>query len=248
MTRSPLRDAWRTLVPEPDSPHGPLPAVLIALTLVSGLVNSFSYLALDRVFVGNMTGNIIFIAFSLSGDREFSVPASVAALVAFLAGTVVAGQVSRRLVDPHRGKKLLVLASVQTGLMLAAFLFEQLAGHPYAGDGPFVLIGLTGLGMGVQAGLVHRLAVPDLPTLVMPTPLTGMSVDGWVGGGPGGKVGRRLVSVLSLAAGALLGALLTLGAHAGFALGAAVLVLVVITGTAIPLSRSPRAWTVPTTR
>jgi hypothetical protein len=49
MTRMPLRDAWRTLVPDLDAPHGPLPAVLVALTVVTGLVNAFSYLALDRV-------------------------------------------------------------------------------------------------------------------------------------------------------------------------------------------------------
>ena len=247
MTRTSLRDAWRTLVPDLDAPHGPLPAVLVALTVVSGLVNAFSYLALNRVFVGNMTGNVVFIAFSLSGDREFSVPASIAALIAFLVGTVLAGQVSRRLVDPHRGKKLLVLVGIQAALLLAAFGYAEIAADPFHGSGPYVLIGLAGAGMGVQAGLVHRLAVPDLTTLVMTTTLTGMSVDSWVGGGPDGKVGRRLVSVLSLAVGALLGTLLTLHGRPALNLLAAVLILLAITAAAIPMSRSHRAWTTPTT-
>ena len=37
---------------------GPLPAVLVALTVVTGVVDAVSYLALGHVFVANMTGNV----------------------------------------------------------------------------------------------------------------------------------------------------------------------------------------------
>jgi Protein of unknown function (DUF1275) len=49
--------AWRevatTLRPPPDSPDGPLPPLLLALTLVTGLVDATSYLKLGHVFVAH---------------------------------------------------------------------------------------------------------------------------------------------------------------------------------------------------
>jgi uncharacterized membrane protein YoaK (UPF0700 family) len=38
--------------------HGPLPALLLLLTIGTGLIDAISILGLGRVFVANMTGNI----------------------------------------------------------------------------------------------------------------------------------------------------------------------------------------------
>ena len=35
--------------------------------MITGLVDSFSYLVLGHVFVANMTGNVVFFAFALAG-------------------------------------------------------------------------------------------------------------------------------------------------------------------------------------
>ena len=43
--------------------------MLLALTVVTGLVDSFSYLVLGHVFVANMTGNVVFLAFALVGAK-----------------------------------------------------------------------------------------------------------------------------------------------------------------------------------
>lgn len=40
--------------------HGPLPLLLLRLTMMTGLVDVFSYLVLGHVFVANMTGNVLF--------------------------------------------------------------------------------------------------------------------------------------------------------------------------------------------
>ena len=54
-----------------DEKHGPLPALLLLLTIVTGLVDAASILALGRVFVANMTGNVVFVGFAPgSGRRE----------------------------------------------------------------------------------------------------------------------------------------------------------------------------------
>jgi uncharacterized membrane protein YoaK (UPF0700 family) len=37
------------------------------MTVVTGLVDALSYLALGHVFVGNMTGNVVFLGFALAG-------------------------------------------------------------------------------------------------------------------------------------------------------------------------------------
>jgi len=38
--------------------HGPLPALLLLLTVATGVVDAVSILALGRVFIANMTGNV----------------------------------------------------------------------------------------------------------------------------------------------------------------------------------------------
>ena len=48
----------QTLVPRGEVKHGPLPLLLVAMTLITGLVDAFSYLVLGHVFVANMTGNV----------------------------------------------------------------------------------------------------------------------------------------------------------------------------------------------
>ena len=70
----------QTLVPRGEVKHGPLPPLLIAMTLVTGLVDAFSYLVLGHVFVANMTGNVVFLAFALAGAPGFSILASLVAL------------------------------------------------------------------------------------------------------------------------------------------------------------------------
>src|SRR5437899_11863533 len=82
--RRPLRDAWRTIVPSAEDPHGPLSPLLLGLTVVTGLVGAFSYLVLGHVFVANMTGNVVFLGFALAGAAGFSVSASLSAIGAVL--------------------------------------------------------------------------------------------------------------------------------------------------------------------
>jgi hypothetical protein len=66
--------------PRAGSGHRRLPALLVGLTVVTGLVDAVSYLALGHVFVANMTGNIVFLGFALAGAPGLSAPASLAAL------------------------------------------------------------------------------------------------------------------------------------------------------------------------
>jgi uncharacterized membrane protein YoaK (UPF0700 family) len=64
--------------------HGPLPALLLLLTFGTGLIDAISILGLGRVFVANMTGNVVFIGFALAGAPGYSLWGSLVALVVSL--------------------------------------------------------------------------------------------------------------------------------------------------------------------
>jgi hypothetical protein len=56
--------------------------------------------------------------------------------------------------------------------------------------------------------IVRRLVVPDLPTTVLTTTLTGVAADSSLAGGNNPRIGRRVASVLLTFAWAAIGALL----------------------------------------
>lgn len=172
-----LREARGTLVPDLAGPHGPLPPLLLALTLVTGLVDAFSYLVLGRVFVANMTGNVVFMGFSLAGASGFSVTASVLSLAAFAVGALLGGRLAHA-VPGHRGRLLLAVTAAQTALVAAAWVLAALAELPARGGARAALIVLLALAMGGQNAVVRRLAVPDLTTTVLTMTITGMASDG----------------------------------------------------------------------
>ena len=74
-----------------DPAHGPLPALMLVLTVLTGVVDAVSILSLGRVFVANMTGNVVFIGFAVAGASGFSLAASISALAGFLAGAAMGG-------------------------------------------------------------------------------------------------------------------------------------------------------------
>jgi hypothetical protein len=67
---------------------------LLGLTVVTGIVDAVSILSLGRVFVANMTGNVVFIGFALARAPGFSLSASLSALVGFCS------RLARRPADP----------------------------------------------------------------------------------------------------------------------------------------------------
>ncbi|MGW4162090.1 YoaK family protein [Streptomyces sp. NPDC004788] len=204
--RTLLVQAARTLVPPKGDRHGPLPPVLLALTVVTGLVDAVSFLGLGHVFVANMTGNVVFLGFALAGGAELSAPASAAALAAFLAGAAFGGRFGLRFggrlrFGAHRGRLLASAMAVQSALVAVA-LGTAGAAHGRTGTGvEYTPIVLLALAMGLQNAVARRLGVPHLVTTVLTMTLTGIAADP----GPGG---RRVLNVLAMFLGALAGAAL----------------------------------------
>src|SRR6266516_1590236 len=141
---APLTEAWRTVVPAADDPHRPLPPLLLGLTVVTGLVDAFSYLVLGHVFVANMTGNVVFLGFALAGAAGSSIPASFSALGAFSLGAVSGGRFGRRF-GRHRGHLLAASCGLEALLVASSLAVTASVGGPGSGIARFALIGLLGL-------------------------------------------------------------------------------------------------------
>lgn len=237
-----LKDAWQTVAPPRDNPHGPLPLLLVLMTIVTGLVDAFSYLQLGHVFVANMTGNVVFLSFALGGAPGFLWWASLLAIFTFIAGAFLGGWIAHTR-GRHRGRHLLIAAGLQTVFVLASFVVALLLPTPYDDAALVPLIVLLGMGMGLQNATARALAVPDLTTTVLTLTITGISADSSAAGGTSSKIGRRLVSIISMFLGGLIGVLLIEAHHGAWVLLAATALLVVITAVAASVAKTAAAWT-----
>src|SRR2546422_5207730 len=79
------------------SPEPILLPLLLGLTVVTGLVDAVSFLALGHVFTANMTGNVVFLGFAIAGAKDLSVARSSTALIAFMLGAALGGRMSTRM-------------------------------------------------------------------------------------------------------------------------------------------------------
>jgi uncharacterized membrane protein YoaK (UPF0700 family) len=219
--------------------HGPLPAILLLLTFGTGLVDALSILGLGRVFVANMTGNVVFVGFALAGAPGFSLAGSLVALAAFLVGAWGGGLLAARSAR-HRGRLLRDALLVQTGLLLAALLLWGVLVGTGAG---LTVLGVAALALGVQNSVVRRLAVPDMTTTVLTMTLTGIGAD--LRRGDVATAVRRLVTVGCMLAGAVAGAVVVLRAGVEAGLVAVTAVTAVALVAAALAARGEPAWAVP---
>jgi uncharacterized membrane protein YoaK (UPF0700 family) len=204
---------WRDLVADPA--HGPLPAVLLVLTFVTGVVDAVSILSLGRVFVANMTGNVVFIGFALGGAAGFSLVASFAALAGFIVGALGGGRLATRFpVRPDLIRAGLGLEAVflAVALVVAAPGLTDLSRDFVAAA--------AAVAMGTQNSVVRALKVPDLTTTVLTLTLTGIAAD--IRTAPRAVTVRRVLAVVTMLLGALVGAVLVLQVNPVAGLGLAV--------------------------
>lgn len=236
-----LMEARQTLIPHNEVRHGPLPPLLVAMTLVTGLVDAFSYLVLGHVFVANMTGNVVFLAFALAGASGFSILASLVALGSFLLGSFAGGILGSRL-GQHRGHLLSIAAVLQTLLLIAATVLAALSGNQVSAGYSYGLIIVLGITMGIQNATARTLAVPDLTTTVLTLTIVGIGADSRLAGGSGSKAGRRSIAVAAMFVGALIGSLLIFHVSIVYPLVCAFVILASVSVITRLLSKSDPAW------
>ncbi len=179
---------------------------LALLTFATGLVDAASVLGLGHVFTANMTGNVVFLGFSLVGAGRVATVDCLAALGAFLLGALVGGRLAARNV-PFR-----TAIALETVLLLGAAAIAgagAIAGAtPDTGSARLPVIALLASSMGIQNASVRRLGVADMTTTVLTLTLTGLAADSLLAGGTNPRLARRLSAVGLMLTGGLAGALL----------------------------------------
>ena len=105
--------------------------MLLALTLLTGLVDAVSYRALGHGFVANRTGNVVFLGFAVAGGRGLLAVASLIALGAFVLGAMGGGRIAARS-SRHRGRHLRTAIFIALPLFALAVVIAAVAGQPVA--------------------------------------------------------------------------------------------------------------------
>lgn len=234
----------RRSFPGTGTEDGPLVTLLILLTVVTGVVDAFSYLELGRVFVANMTGNVVFLSFDLGGAPGFLWWASLLAIGAFLVGALLGGRITTSH-GHHRGRHVMVAITAQTLLVAAAFIVSTAFRHPYGDLAKVILILLLGIAMGLQNATARALSVPDLTTTVLTLTIAGIGADNTAAGGKGARLGRRSASIASMFVGGLVGAAIVIAGHPSLAMLLATVLLAVVAATGFRIAGSTQDWAAP---
>lgn len=213
-----------------EHPAGLQLSLMLALTFSTGVIDAVGYLGLDRVFTGNMTGNVVILGMAITGADGLPIAGPVIALIGFVLGAMIAGRILRP--EPAGWSTRSTVLFVTVGLILtasavAAFVTET-------GRQEWVALSITGalgLAMGMQAGAARHLAVKDVTTVVVTSTLVGLAFDSWFGQRAGQPWKRRVGALLLIGVGAAAGALLLLiGLWAGMLLAAVITLVVALLG------------------
>ncbi len=190
--------------------YDPLVLALLALTFTTGLIDAVSYIGLGRVFVANVTGNVVFLGFAAAGVPGLSVARSLVSLIAFVIGAIGGGKLAVVMDGRPRGHWLLGVGVTEAALLIAAavasFGYDIQTAAPVNRE--YAMIAFTAIAMGLRNATVRRLKVSDLTTTVLTFTLVGLAADSPLAGGNNPRPERRLLSVIALVVGATIGALL----------------------------------------
>lgn len=200
--------------------------LMLALTFTTGIVDAVGYLGLDRVFTGNMTGNVVILGMGLAGGTGLPVLGPTLALLAFMTGAAVGGRVLRGdypgWTARHTGLFGAVAAMVLLAALAAVVVDEPSRGWQYA------ITASLGLAMGCQAATARHIAVKDITTVVVTSTITGLAADSVLGSGTGQPWKRRTGAIALIALGAFCGALM-IKVHIGLGMLAAGLIIAAVT-------------------
>lgn len=221
----------------PDSREHLHLSLMLALTFSTGIIDAVGYLGLDRVFTGNMTGNVVILGMGLLGADELPVRGPMIALAAFFLGATLGGRTLRPVGAGWTVRSTLLVTI--TGLIIATTAVIC-AVAPAAENAimQFIVTGMLGLAMGIQAATARHLGVADITTVVVTSTITGLAADSRLAGGTGLHWRRRAIAIALIGLGALTGAAM-LHLHLSAALALAAIITLAIAWIGHPRTTSP---------
>jgi uncharacterized membrane protein YoaK (UPF0700 family) len=181
---------------------------LLLLTFTTGLIDAVSVLVLGHVFVANMTGNVIFLGFWFVPHSGVDLTAAVVAFVGFVAGTIVGGRLSRHLDSYVRGW-LTAALGLEVVLLAVLALLAGTGVLDYHDDTKLILIAGLAVTFGSQNATARQFGIQELSTTVLTSTIVGLGFDSRLAGGTGEREKLRYGVVLTMCAGAVVGATMT---------------------------------------
>jgi uncharacterized membrane protein YoaK (UPF0700 family) len=181
---------------------------LLLLTFSTGIVDAISVLVLGHVFVANMTGNVIFLGFWFAPHTVVDMTAALVAFVSFVAGAILGGRLSRHL-DGDVRRWLTVALGIEVVALATLSILSGTGVLDYQNNTKLILIAGLALTFGSQAATARQFGIQELSTTVLTTTIVGIGFDSRVAGGTGHRERLRYTVVLTMCAGALVGATLT---------------------------------------
>ena len=222
-----------------------MPAFLLALTVVAGLLDAVSILRLGGVFVATMTGNLVFLGLAAAGAKAFAVGTSALAVGGFVAGVPIGGWACRA-ARSHRGAALRNVLAVKLCLAGAVVVITAATGPTFSRGTRDAMVVLLAMSMGAQLTVIRYLKVPDLLTVVLTMTITGAlseRASGW----DDPKLLRRGFALVCFVVGAVSGGLLVLNVGVTAALGVGLCILVLVAIASHRVSGSSTSWSAPRT-
>ena len=180
--------------------------LMLALTFSTGVVDAVGYLGLDRVFTGNMTGNVVLLGMAFAGGADLPILRPTLALIFFMLGAALAGRMLRKSPAGWSWRTSIALIVVAAGLTaLAVFVaVADVQGNEILGS---ITTSSMAAVMGVQAATAKRLKVAEITTVVVTSTITGLASDSRLAGGTSPFWARRFFAIALIMLGALVGAL-----------------------------------------
>lgn len=180
-------------------------AVVLMLTLATGVVDAVSYVSLDHVFTANMSGNMAIVGIGAASGLA-AVVGNIFAFAGFVAGSVLAARLLRALTAAPRRK---ALSALRLELSFLAALTGLFAAVDVPGEDPwrYCACAVLAMAMGVQTAVARQLNVKDVNTTVATMTLHDLSAAARLAGGKSERWRRRFAVVVALLVGATLGVL-----------------------------------------
>jgi uncharacterized membrane protein YoaK (UPF0700 family) len=193
----------------------PLIVGVYAITAICGMLDAASFLGLGYVFVEIMTGNLVYLAFTIGSLGRHTAAASllpggvylpyVVALSSFAIGAIAGGRLVRlsgQVADSRIG------FVVEWAAIAAATVVTALTHPGPTGSWRFAVFALLAFAMGIQNAMLRRWGISNLATNVMTLTMTALFADSTLGGGDNHHFVRRGTSIAIFFVSAGVGALI----------------------------------------
>jgi uncharacterized membrane protein YoaK (UPF0700 family) len=145
----------------------------VMLSFAAGSVDALCYLGLGRIFTANQTGNLVLLGLAISQGHGLDAGRSVASLVGFTIGVVVANVLSVPVEPPPRGSVAVTRAlALESVALLVLTLWGTVAQPTTASVAILPYVALMASAMGLQNVVVRALGAPGVTGTAITSTLT----------------------------------------------------------------------------